>query len=408
MAPFLYYGDGDQQPVRAGCKMTEKGDRFPAANNDGIGQRGDIQQFLGSAARARMTGRTGRRCRVHGVPVHVPTEMLSGAGDFWCLVGKNAQQVLHLLVDERPSYLGHAMGKLGLLRRRVGILGASEGGSRRSDVEITHAPTFPSCDAMPSFRPFQKGASVDAGPARLWALLSLSAAFDGHLGREGGGAARSWEWKFRSPWALIHWRADTTGCSSITRARLDKASDALQGDRAGLRSGASRRVWIWTRWAGSLLYGYGSFPAVGNKRDRDGFNTTHARHACRPGTNGDLQRQLQDGAVTVRSSNSVERWETCPCLFVVRVAPCIDDIIVAVVGDGTRSYCTAPHSPAQARQVSVFGSERMGPLAPAAGWRAGSWCPVDNLHWKKQFHGGREPASAALGTEYKVPPGKAL
>lgn len=66
---------------------------------------------------------------------------------------------------------------------------------------------------------------------------------------------------------------------------------------------------------------------------------------------GDLQRQLQDGAVTVRSSNSVERWETCPCLFVVRVAPCIDDIIVAVVGDGTRSYCTAPHSPAQARQV---------------------------------------------------------
>lgn len=48
------------------------------------------------------------------------------------------------------------------------------------------------------------------------------------------------------------------------------------------------------------------------------------------------------------------------------------------------------------------------PLAPAAGWRAGSWCPVDNLHWKKQFHGGREPASAALGTEYKVPPGKAL
>lgn len=47
----------------------------------------------------------------------------------------------------------------------------------------------------------------------------------------------------------------------------------------------------------------------------------------------------------------MERWETCPCLFVVRVAPCIDDIIVAVVGDGTRSYCTAPHSQVQARQV---------------------------------------------------------
>ena len=106
----------------------------------------------------------------------------------------------------------------------------------------------------------------------------------GILVEKGGGAARSWEWKFRSPWALIHWCADMTGCSSITRARLDKASDALQGGRAGLRSGASRRVWIWTRWAGSLLYGYGSFPAVGNKRDRDGFNTTHARHASKPGT----------------------------------------------------------------------------------------------------------------------------
>lgn len=109
--------------------------------------------------------------------MHVPTEMLSGAGDFWCLVGKNAQQVLHLLYAEAvrlQALLDHCSVNdpviLVMPWASSGCSGAGLGYSEQaraahggSDVEITHAPTFPSCDAMPSFRPYQKGASVDAG-----------------------------------------------------------------------------------------------------------------------------------------------------------------------------------------------------------------------------------------------------
>lgn len=110
--------------------------------------------------------------------MHVPTEMLSGAGDFWCLVGKNAQQVLHLLYLQQfgfklswtiavstndPVILVMPWASSGCSGAGLGYSEQARAAHGGSDVEITHAPTFPSCDAMPSFRPFQKGASVDAG-----------------------------------------------------------------------------------------------------------------------------------------------------------------------------------------------------------------------------------------------------
>lgn len=146
MAPFLYYGDGDQQPVRAGCKMTEKGDRFPAANNDGIGQRGGhstVPRIGGAGAndgpnwtplpRARSSSAcpNGNAVRSRRLLVSRRQECSAGAAPTVFAAVRLQALLDHRSVDERPSYLGHAMGKLGLLRRRVGILGASEGGSRR-------------------------------------------------------------------------------------------------------------------------------------------------------------------------------------------------------------------------------------------------------------------------------------
>ena len=145
MASFLYDGDGDQQPVRAGCKMTEKGDRFPAANNDGIGQRGGhstVPRIGGAGAndgpnwtplpRARSSSAcpNGNAVRSRRLLVSRRQECSAGTAPPVCR-SSSASSSPGPLWRQRPSYLGHAMGKLGLLRRRVGILGASEGGSRR-------------------------------------------------------------------------------------------------------------------------------------------------------------------------------------------------------------------------------------------------------------------------------------
>lgn len=177
MASFLYYGDGDQQPVRAGCKMTEKGERFPAANNDGIGQRGahsTVPRIGGAGAndgpnwtplpRARSSSAcpNGNAVRSRRLLVSRRQECSAGAAPTVFAAVRLQALLDHCSVND-PVILVMPWASSGCSGAGLGYSEQARAAHGGSDVEITHAPTFPSCDAMPSFRPYQKGASVDAG-----------------------------------------------------------------------------------------------------------------------------------------------------------------------------------------------------------------------------------------------------